>query len=170
MLIWSALGDSGNGMKDIQGDVSSTVATVFRKTKVQTTTQGIHDRNKRLKTVDGSSSAGRGMPSSPKGVDVVLKVVDYFGDNSKTLDCLFMNVHRVSYIDPTLDRCCTALEWLSSADTYRSYKSNVAMNNSAEHQSMQKYYIPTSAAAVHMLCSTGANNVARAHYFDHSNR
>ena len=105
--------------------------------------------NKRQKTSNGSSNM---VSSSPKGVDVVLKVVDHFGDNSKTLDCLWMNVNRVSYVDPTLDRCCTALEWLSSADTYRSHKSNVAMNNSAEHQSMQKYYIPTAAAAMHLLC------------------
>ena len=41
----------------------------------------------------------------------------------------------------------------SGADTYRSYRSNVAMNNGAEHQSMQKYHIPTAAAAVHLLCS-----------------
>ncbi|KAL3810309.1 hypothetical protein ACHAXA_006536 [Cyclostephanos tholiformis] len=87
-----------------------------------------------------------------KGVDVVLKAVDHFGDNSKTLECLWMTVNRVSYVDPTFDRCCGALEWLSGADTYRSHRSNVAMNNGAEHQSMQKYYIPTGAAAVHLLC------------------
>jgi len=28
-----------------------------------------------------------------------------------------MNVNRVSYVDPTLDKCCAALEWLSGADT-----------------------------------------------------
>ena len=49
-----------------------------------------------------------------------------------------------------LDKCCAALEWLSGASSYRC---NVAMNNGAEHQSMQKYHIPTAAAAVHLLCS-----------------
>ncbi|KAL3782824.1 hypothetical protein ACHAW5_000096 [Stephanodiscus triporus] len=144
--LMATLGDNGNGMKDMQGDVSSTVATVFRKGKAQT--QDIN-RNKRQKTTNGSSGK---KASLPKGVDVVLKVVDHFGDNSKTLDCLWMNVNRVSYVDPTLDRCCSAFEWLSAADMYRSHKSNVAMNNSAEHQSMQKYYIPTAAAAIHLLC------------------
>ena len=39
------------------------------------------------------------------------------------------------------------------ADTYRSYRSNVVMNNGAKHQTMQKYHIPTAAAAMHLLCS-----------------
>ncbi len=144
----AALGDNGNGMKDMQGDVSSTVATVFRKGKAQI--RDIGHSNKRQKTSNDSSR--KEASSSPKGVDVVLKTVDHFGDNSKTLDCLWMNVNRVSYVDPSFDRCCGALEWLSGADTYRSHRSNVAMNNGAEHQSMQKYHIPTAAAAVHLLC------------------
>jgi len=139
--LMAALGDNGNGMKDMQSDVTSTVATVFRKAKV--------NQNKRQKTSKGSKSSSS---STPKGVDVVLKAVDHFGDNSKTLDCLFMNVNRVSYVDPTLDRCCSAFEWLSGADTLRSHKSNVAMNNSAEHHVMQKSYIPSTAAAIHLLC------------------
>lgn len=137
--LMAALGDNGNGMKDMQSDVTSTVATVFRKAKA--------NQNKRQKTSKGSKSS-----STSKGVDVVLKAVDHFGDNSKTLDCLFMNVNRVSYVDPTLDRCCSAFEWLSGADTLRSHKSNVAMNNSAEHHVMQKSYIPSAAAAIHLLC------------------
>ena len=140
--LMAALGDRGNGMKDMQGDVTSTVATVFRKGKKQ------NNGNKRQKT-RGSSTA---LIIPKKGVDIVLKAVDHFGDNSKTLDCLFMNVNRVSYVDPTLDRCASALEWLSGADTYRSFRSNVAMNNSAEHMSMQKFHIPAAAAAVHLLC------------------
>jgi len=140
--LMAALGDNGNGMKDMQSDVTSTVATVFRKAKA--------NQNKRQKTLKGSKSSASS--STPKGVDVVLKAVDHFGDNSKTLDCLFMNVNRVSYVDPTLDRCCSAFEWLSGADTLRSHKSNVAMNNSAEHHVMQKSYIPSAAAAIHLLC------------------
>ena len=141
--LMSALGDNGNGMKDIQSDVTSTVSTVFRKQKAGARTAS--QKNKRQKT-------GHKGVTTPKGVDVVLKAVDHFGDNSKALDCLFMNVNRVSYVDPTLDRCCSAFEWLSRADMYRSQKSNVAMNNSAEHQAMQKFYIPSAAAAIHLLC------------------
>jgi len=139
--LMGALGDNGNGMKDMQSDVSTTVATVFRRVK------SVHS-NKRQKTASGVSSS----VASKKGVDLVLKAVDHFGDNSKTLDCLFMNLTRVAYVDPTLDRCAVAFEWLSEADTYRSHKSQIAMNNSAEHQSMQKFYIPSAAAAIHLLC------------------
>ncbi len=133
--------DKSNGLKDMQGDVSGTVATVFRKKKSS-------GKNKRQKTSTGASS----LVSSDNAVDFVLEAVNHFGDNSKTLDCLFMNVNRVSYVDPTLDRCSVAFEWLSEADTFRSHNSNVAMNNSAEHHFMQKFYIPTAAAAIHVLC------------------
>lgn len=133
--------DKSNGLKDMQGDVSGTVATVFRKRKSSS-------KNKRQKTATGASS----LVSSNNAVDLVLEAVNHFGDNSKTLDCLFMNVNRVSYVDPTLDRCSVAFEWLSEADTFRSHNSNVAMNNSSEHHSMQKFYIPTAAAAIHVLC------------------
>ena len=133
--------DKSSGLKDMQGDVSGTVGAVFRKKKSS-------GKNKRQKTTKGASSV---LPSE-NAVDFVLESVNHFGDNSKTLDCLFMNVNRVSYVDPTLDRCSVAFEWLSEADTFRSNKSNVAMNNSAEHHSMQKFYIPTAAAAIHVLC------------------
>lgn len=133
--------DKSSGLKDMQGDVAGTVATVFRKKKSC-------GKSKRQKTATGASS----LVSSDNAVDFVLESVNHFGDNSKTLDCLFMNVNRVSYVDPTLDRCSVAFEWLSEADTFRSHKSNVAMNNSAEHHSMQKFYIPTAAAAIHVLC------------------
>lgn len=132
----SALGDTGNGMKDMQSDISNTVATVFRKTK----------KAKKL------ASAKVSPDSKQKGVTLVLKAVDHFGDHSKTLDCLFMNVNRVGYIDPTLERCAAAFDWLSGADMYRSQKSSIAMNNNAEHHSMQKYYMPSAAAAIHLLC------------------
>lgn len=133
--------DKSSGLKDMQGDVAGTVATVFRKKKSS-------GKNKRQKTATGALS----QVASENAVDLVLESVNHFGDNSKTLDCLFMNVNRVSYVDPTLDRCSVAFEWLSEADTFRSFKSNVAMNNSAEHQFMQKFYIPTAAAAIHVLC------------------
>ena len=75
-----------------------------------------------------------------------------FGDNSKTLDCLFTNLLEVSYVDPTLDRCTLAHEWLSSADIYRSNKTAVASNNHMEHHSMQRQHMPAAAAAIHLLC------------------
>lgn len=134
--LMSALGDTGNGMKDMQSDVSNTVATVFRKPK----------KSKKPATTKVNGD------SKQKGVHLVLKAVDHFGDHSKTLDCLFMNVNRVGYVDPTLDRCAAAFDWLSGADMYRSQKSSVAMNNNAEHHSMQKYYMPSAAAAIHLLC------------------
>ncbi|KAL7529733.1 hypothetical protein ACHAXR_003127, partial [Thalassiosira sp. AJA248-18] len=148
--LMAALGDKGNGMKDMQSDVSSTVATVFRKSKSRGGGGG-NNPAKRQKTNGGSSKKVVPSPKK-KGVDIVLKAVDHFGDNSKTLDILYMNVNRVSYVDPTLDRASSALEWLSGADTYRSHRSNTVMNNSAEHMSMQKFYIPSAAAAVHLLC------------------
>ena len=138
--LMAALGDTGNGMKDMQSDVSNTVAAVFRKDKSKKS-------NKRQKTSGGAVKV-----EEHKGVNHVLKMVDHFGDHSKTLDCLFMNINRVGYVDPTLDRCAAAFDWLSGADMYRSQKSSVAMNNSAEHHSMQKYYMPSAAAAIHLLC------------------
>ena len=45
-----------------------------------------------------------------------------------------MNISRVSYIDPTLDRCAAAHEWLSSADCC-SY-----------------WQVPAAAGATHLLC------------------
>ena len=63
-----------------------------------------------------------------------------------------MNVLNVSYVDPTLDRCWTAHEWLSCVDVFRSVKTSVASNNSSEQRTMQKWHIPSAAAAVHILC------------------
>lgn len=135
----TALGGNGRGMKDERSDVSGTISTVFRKSKKQ-------------KIISKSSSAGKSNDNFRSDVDCVLQAVECFGDNSKTLDCLFMNLLRVSYVDPTLDRCAVAHEWLSGADIYRSFKTSVAANNNAEHQSMQKFHIPSAAAAIHILC------------------
>jgi chromosome transmission fidelity protein 18 len=48
-----------------------------------------------------------------------------------------MNVLGVSYIDPTMDKCYAAHEWLSDADLYR--------NGLESH-------MPATAGAVHLLC------------------
>ena len=129
-----ALNGSGKGTKDIRGDISATLQAVFKKLK--------------LKTVAGSSN----MITSSRDVERVLNVIDTFSDTSKTLDAMFLNLLNVSYIDPTLDRCWTAHEWLSSVDIYRSYKTSVASTNNAEHRNIQQFYIPSAAAAVHILC------------------
>jgi len=42
---------------------------------------------------------------------------------------------NVSYVDPTLDRCTLAHEWLSSTDLCRS-----------------KHFMPAAAGAIHLLC------------------
>jgi hypothetical protein len=51
-----------------------------------------------------------------------------------------------------LDRSVVAHEWLSGADIYRSQKIAVASLNHAEHYAMQRYYMPSAAAAIHLLC------------------
>jgi chromosome transmission fidelity protein 18 len=58
-----------------------------------------------------------------------------------------MNVHRVSYIDPTFDRCAAACEWLSSSDLYRNHRSS-----GMDSYAMEVMHIPTAIAAVHLLC------------------
>lgn len=88
------------------------------------------------------------LPSSPPSLPPLQAV----GDHSKTLDCLFLNVPSIPYVDPTLDRNHAAHEWLSSSDVYRSHKTSAAANNSAEHHALQKFHIPPAAAAIHLLC------------------
>jgi len=145
LTLMAALGNNGsNDMKDMQSDVSSTVATVIRRGKVRTT-RDINDRNnKRRKTSDGSPGK---FASTPRGVDVVLRAVDHVGDNSKTLNCLWMNVNR-SDARQVLRRPRVAI-----GGGHVPLLQVLAMNNGAKHQLMQKYHIPTTAAAVHLLCS-----------------
>lgn len=45
-----------------------------------------------------------------------------------------------------------AHEWLSEADIYRSPKIAVASLNHAEHYALQRYHMPSAAAAIHLLC------------------
>lgn len=124
------------GSKDERSDFTGTLTSIFRK-------------NKKVGKGYNTSSVQN---KNQRDVERILESVDYFGDNSKTLDALFLNILSVSYVDPTLDRCWTAHEWLSSVDVYRSYTSSVAMNNSSEHRTMQKFHLPTAAAAIHLLC------------------
>jgi chromosome transmission fidelity protein 18 len=59
-----------------------------------------------------------------------------------------MNLLRVSYIDPSFDRCSAALEWMSSTDTYRSNK----QLSSADGYYLEAIHTPAVAAAIHILC------------------
>ena len=99
----------GGGLKDARTDLASTVATVFKKPKKQ-----------------------RDSPSD-SSTQKVLAVVESFGENTKTLECLFTNLLQVSYVDPTMERCLLAHEWLSGG-VDMSYMSSAA------------------ACAIHVLC------------------
>lgn len=71
-----------------------------------------------------------------------------FGDNARVLDCLFMNLQRVSFIDPSFDRCSAVLEWMSSTDCYRSNK----QLSSPDGYYVEASHTPAVAAATHILC------------------
>lgn len=131
-----SLGGSGRGMKDERSDVQDTITAVFRKVKKQR----------------ADSQPGMLGDVRSRDVERILHAVDIFGDNSKALDCLFLNVLKVSYVDPTLDRCLAAHEWMSGADIYRSSKTSVASTNTSAHYAMQKFHLPSAAAAIHLLC------------------
>ena len=118
-----SLGGSGRGMKDERSDVQDTITAVFRKVKKQR----------------ADSQPGMLGDVRSRDVERILHAVDIFGDNSKALDCLFLNVLKVSYVDPTLDRCLAAHEWMSGADIYRSSKTSVASTNTSAHYAMQKF-------------------------------
>jgi chromosome transmission fidelity protein 18 len=76
----------------------------------------------------------------------VLRFEQNLGENSRIIDCLFLNVLSISYIDPTFDRCAAVHEWLSIADIFRSNKSQ------SIDFDMESKHIPTIAGAVHLLC------------------
>jgi chromosome transmission fidelity protein 18 len=119
----------GSGLKDGRTDIASTITTVFRKVKT-----------KGFGTCKGEDRAS---------VSRVLGAVEGLGDNSTTINSLFLNILRVSYIDPTLDRCAAAHEWLSGADLFRSDR--LSHDGMAQY-SLQRLHIPSAAAAIHLLC------------------
>jgi chromosome transmission fidelity protein 18 len=59
-----------------------------------------------------------------------------------------MNLQRVSFIDPSFDRCSAVLEWMSSTDCYRSNK----QLSSADGYFVEAIHTPAVAAATHILC------------------
>ncbi|KAL7545023.1 hypothetical protein ACHAWF_013381 [Thalassiosira exigua] len=134
----SALGEGGGGgAKDARGDVAQTVSAVFREVRNR---DGAGDalaggRGRKRRKLEATSRS-----SSSSGVDPVLAAVDRFGDHPRALDCLFLNVHRASYVDPSLDRAAAALEWISEADLCG------GGGGSADR------HVPAAAGAVHLLC------------------
>jgi chromosome transmission fidelity protein 18 len=98
----------GDGLKDARNDLVSTVTTVFKK-------------NKKKEISDATAH-------------MVLEAVDSFGEHSKTLECLFGNLMQIPYVDPTMERCLLAHEWLSGADRLGGSMQSLA------------------AGAIHVLC------------------
>jgi len=76
----------------------------------------------------------------------VMKDIELFGNFSKALDCLFTNLMNPSYVDPTMERCCLAHEWLSSVDD------PFLINSSSQY-----FLQPLAAGAVHILCRAETN-------------
>ena len=136
-----ALGNGPGGLKDERNDLAGTVTTVFRKSKERQQAGGLNRIGERsVNRVLKRGSTAR-----------IFNCVEGFGDCSKTIDALFLNLLRVSYIDPTMDRCAVSHEWLSGIDMFRS--SNLLTNTPMEQYGMQRLYMPTSVAAIHLLCS-----------------
>lgn len=116
----SALG--GSGLKDNRADMVSTLNGIFRKIKIK--------------------AAGRMVENSDKAsVKRVLDAVEGLGEASSTMNALFMNILRVSYIDPTFDRCSTVHELISAADIG---------NGSASFS--RHDHVSFVAASIHLLC------------------
>jgi len=126
------LGGGGRGLKDRRGDMAGTLNVVFRR------------RNKGTARGEGATE--------DRDMERVLRTIERYGETSKTIDSLFSNLPLITTIDPTLDRSATAHEWLSGADTYRSFKTSLAINNTLELFSMQNHYLPLTAGAIHLLC------------------
>lgn len=117
---------SGTGLKDNRNDISSTISAVFRKTKTN-----IGQFASRL---PGSSSTEKDRAS----VSRVMNAVEGLGDHTAAMNAMFMNVLRVSYIDPAFDRCSAAHELLSFAANAQNEQSG--------------YAVPVVTAGIHLLC------------------
>ena len=152
----TALGGNGGGMKDKRSDMAGTLMSIFRKIKAGAKIGKTRDVERVLNAVEVSSSdpfsTFCALGDAISYCQSSLSVKQIFGDNSKTLDGLFLNILNVSYVDPTMDKCWAAHEMLSCVDVYRSFKTSVASNNSSEQRTIQKWYIPSALAACHILC------------------
>ena len=117
---------SGTGLKDNRNDIASTITTIFRKTKTKTG---------QFKTRLSSTSS---KDKDRACVSRVMNAVEGLGDDSAAMNAVFMNVLRVSYIDPAFDRCSAAHELLSFAANALNQQSGCA--------------VPVATAGIHLLC------------------
>ena len=117
---------SGTGLKDNRNDIASTISAVFRKMKSESSSVSTSFRISSSKDRDRAS------------VSRVMNAIDSLGDDSAALNALFMNVLRVSYIDPSFDRCSAAHELLSFA--------------AVAHNQQSGYSTPVVTAGIHLLC------------------
>jgi chromosome transmission fidelity protein 18 len=127
---------NGSGLKDDRNDVTSTINTVFRKVKskvIETTT-----------TTSKLALPKHKKNIAPSNVSRVMHAVEGFADDVTTINALFMNVLRVSYIDPAFDRCWAAHELLSGSDD--------RIFSMGSEYSLMRVNTPAVAAAIHLLC------------------
>ncbi len=117
---------SGTGLKDNRNDIASTISAVFRKTKASTGQFGSRLPSLSSREKDRAS------------VSRVMHAVEGLGDDSAAMNAMFMNVLRVSYIDPAFDRCSAAHELLSFA--------------ADAHHGTSGYAVPVVTAGIHLLC------------------
>jgi len=114
---------SGTGLKDNRNDIASMITTVFRKS--------------RSKTAEFTSGLASVRERDRASISRVMDAVDSLGDDSAAINALFMNVLRVSYIDPAFDRCSAAHELLSFA---------------VDSHQRSGYSVPIVTAGIHLLC------------------
>jgi chromosome transmission fidelity protein 18 len=117
---------NGSGLKDDRNDITSTITGVFRKVK---------------SSAFESTTSKMVLSKGNAGVARVMHAVEGFADDTTAINVLFMNVLRVSYIDPAFDRCSAAHELLSGAD----------MSLGSEY-SMLRVNTQPVAAGIHLLC------------------
>lgn len=117
---------SGTGLKDNRNDIASTISAVFRKTKANT--------GQFISRLPSVASREKDRAS----VSRVINAVESLGDDSAAMNAMFMNVLRVSYIDPAFDRCSAAHELLSFA--------------ADAHHDQSGYAVPIVTAGIHLLC------------------
>ena len=80
----------------------------------------------------------------------VMGAMQECGDAQLVLRGLFDNLTRVHYHDPSFNRSALAAEWLSNSDIFE----HRCYDNTNGDSFALMAYVPMSAAAVHMLCSS----------------
>ena len=133
-------------MKDKRCDLGAVITGVFSRRK---DVSASFDRS-----VGGG---GKGKKRKDKSMEV-LENADSFGENSRLLDGLFLNIPRVKFVDPTFERNFLAHDWLSFCDVFRSMKTSLAQNNPSVLFGLQNRHIPVCAAAMHALCKVDSKS------------